>query len=213
MNAISRDIYDFTDLLPPDFQGWNGLSPWFEYLINEVKPTTIIEVGTWKGQSAINMGNVVKKLGLETTLYCVDTWLGALEFWTGDESKTPERNLLLKNGYPSIYYQFLSNVIHSGLQDIIVPFPNTSLIGARYFKKIGQSADLIYIDASHEYEDILADIIAYFPILKVGGIMFGDDYISYWSGVVRAVNEFSQMNNLKLQITPSDNFWIIQKTQ
>jgi hypothetical protein len=37
-------------------------------------------------------------------------------------------------------------------------------------------ADLIYIDASHEEEDVYNDVLAWYKKLKVGGIMCGDDY-------------------------------------
>lgn len=210
MNKIDKDIYNFKHLLPPDFGGWNGESPWFENVIRQVHPSLIIEVGSWKGQSAITMGNALKKLNLRATIHCVDTWLGALEFW-GDLSDTQERDLLLKNGYPNIYYQFLSNVIHAGLQDYILPFPNTSLIAARYFKNQGMVADLIYIDASHDYEDVLLDLEAYFPLLRNGGIMFGDDYNQHWKGVICAVDDFAKKHNLTVEVTPADSFWIIKK--
>jgi hypothetical protein len=50
--------------------------------------------------------------------------------------------------------------------------------------------DIIYIDASHDYESVKTDILSWFPKLKTGGIICGDDYITGWPGVVRAVNEF-----------------------
>jgi hypothetical protein len=140
----------------------------------------------------------------------VDTWLGALEFWVGDLAGTRERDLRLKYGYPSVYYQFLSNVIHAGLQDVIVPFPNTSLIGARYFKSLGVVADLVYVDASHDYEDVLLDLYAYYPLISSGGVMFGDDYNSGWPGVMGAVDEFARVQGLVLEVLDG-NFWVIRK--
>ena len=49
---------------------------------------------------------------------------------------TPERNLLNKNGYPQVYFQFLSNVIHNECEDIITPIPNTSVNGAKFLNLI-----------------------------------------------------------------------------
>jgi Methyltransferase domain len=34
--------------------------------------------------------------------------------------------------------------------------------------------DAIYIDASHDYDHVLADLNAYWDVLKPGGISFGD---------------------------------------
>ena len=208
MNLIDKSIYENLELLPEDSSGWNGKSQLFEKLIQDLRPKTIIEVGTWKGQSAITMGNSVKNLGLETKIYCVDTWLGAIEFW-GFLKETEERNLFLKNGYPQVYFQFLSNVVHHGLQDIILPFPNTSENGYRYLRDNGISPELVYIDASHEEDDVYRDITNYYNLLSIGGVIFGDDYIS-WEGVNKSVNRFSEENNLTFDVI-ENNFWVITK--
>jgi hypothetical protein len=208
MNLIDKNIYNEFTLLPEDTSGWNGNSEVFVKLITEIKPKTIIEVGSWKGQSAINMGKTTKELGLGTTIHCVDTWLGAIEFWSSLK-ETEERNLLLRHGYPQIYYQFLSNVIHNGLQDTILPFPNTSENGFRYFRDIKLTADLIYIDASHEEEDVYKDVNNYFTLLNAGGIIFGDDYVS-WIDVKKSIDRFVKEQNLTLEIL-ENNFWVIKK--
>jgi hypothetical protein len=53
--------------------------------------------------------------------------------------------------------------------------------------------DWIYVDASHFYDDVKVDIQAFWPKLKRGGYMAGDDYgrRGIWEhGVTRAVDEF-----------------------
>lgn len=209
MNKIDKSIYDNLELLPIDVSGWNGNSPAFKKLIEQVKPSVIIEVGTWKGQSTINMGKIIKELNLDSKIYCVDTWLGAIEFWT-NLSETGERNIKQKNGYPQIYYQFLSNVVHSNLQDIILPIPNTSENGFRYLEYNKITSSLIYIDASHEEDDVYRDLVNYYKILNDGGIMFGDDYQRDWPGVINSVNKFTEENEIKLEIL-ENNFWVIKK--
>ena len=208
MNHTNQNIYNDLELLPLDLQGWNGNSQVFGDIIAEIRPSTIVEVGTWKGQSAINMGKVIKELSLSSKIYCIDTWLGAVEFLTTMKD-TPERDLKLKNGYPQVYYQFLSNVIHNSLDDVIIPIPNTSITGAKYLKYYGIVPQLVYIDASHEKEDVLADIEAYFSLLDSGGMIFGDDYIN-WEGVRQAVDEFAAHKSVELQIL-ENNFWVIKK--
>jgi len=196
MNQISTIQYKGKPL-KEDLQGWNSFNGIFDGIIHDIKPTTIIEVGTWKGASAINMARICYRLGLDTKIYCVDTWLGALEFWT-THKETQERDLMLKNGYPSIYNQFISNVIHNNAQDYIIPVPNTSFIGAKILQHYGVKAELIYIDGSHEYEDVLSDIKSYKELCT--GVMFGDDY--NWPSVQRAVND--SLKNIQIV----DNFWI-----
>jgi len=209
MNKIDKTIYNDFNPLPIDLSGWNGTKPIFRELIEKLKPSTIIEVGTWKGQSAITMGKAVKEFNLNTTIHCVDTWLGAIEFWTTGKS-TRERNLKTVNGYPQVYYQFLSNVVHSNLQDVILPFPNTSENGYRYFKYNKITAQMIYIDASHEEDDVYKDLNNYYELLENKGILFGDDYQKDWPGVINSVNRFSNERNMSLEIV-NNNFWILKK--
>lgn len=208
MNFIDKNIYE--NFIPGvlDISGWNGNSSVFCKLIDSVKPTLIVEVGSWKGMSAINMASYLKKNNINCQILCVDTWLGSEEFW-GRLKHTPERDLKLKNGYPQIYYQFLTNIVLSGVKEYILPFPTTSTIAAKYFKNNNIQPELVYIDASHEYEDVLCDIKNYFDLLRRGGIIFGDDYVA-WPGVKLAVNKFCEEKQLKFEIL-ENNFWVIVK--
>ncbi len=205
MNIITESIYEGFSPLPKKIEGWNGESSIFDELISKVRPRHIIEVGTWLGQSALTMAKSVKRHGLQTRITCIDTWLGALEFW-GDMKHTSDRDLRLLYGYPQVYYQFLSNVVHEGMQDTILPFPCTSSIAARHLKKQGVQAELIYIDGSHDYDDVMSDLASYFPLVAPGGIMFGDDF--GWPGVARAVVAFFQSIHRTVRIV-DNNFWVI----
>jgi len=202
MNLINTNIYDN---IPPsnveEVQGWNSYNAIFQELITEKRPDTIIEVGTWLGASAINMAKIIKQLGLNTKIYCVDTWLGAEEFWTW-ASETLELGLNLKNGYPQVYFDFLSNVVQHQVQDIIIPVPNTSHIGAKILKHYNIQADLIYIDGSHDYADVKQDIIDYKELLNPNSIMFGDDI--GWDSVRQAVNEMLK-NQYDIK---ENNYWV-----
>ena len=65
MNEIGINVYDeFIPTHSLDLHGWMANIEIFENLITKQKPSVIIEVGTWKGRSAITMANVVKKLNL-----------------------------------------------------------------------------------------------------------------------------------------------------
>jgi hypothetical protein len=53
--------------------------------------------------------------------------------------------------------------------------------------------DFVYIDGNHRYEFVKADLEAYAPKLRPGGLLAGDDYgvAGWWEdGVTRAVDEF-----------------------
>lgn len=186
MNNIGQHIYEGIEAADrDDVPGWNSTNPAFGKLIAEIRPQTIVEVGTWLGASAIHMAKQCADIGIKPSIYCVDTWLGAAEFWT-THAATEERNLRLKNGYPQVYFDFLANVVRHNLTGSITPVPNTSLIGCQILKHKGVVADLIYIDGSHDTEDVRSDIQAYRELLRPGGIMFGDDFD--WPSVRVAVS-------------------------
>ena len=192
------DPYDHFDAAayPPDTSGWGSDSPAFGELIEALRPTRIIEVGTWKGGSALTIASVVERLNLDCEILCVDTWLGALEMWTDLEDPSRHGSLRLRHGFPTIYYTFLANVVRAGQQSRITPFPVPSLTAAQWCALRGIRADLIYLDGSHEEEDVYQDLVSWWDIVSPGGILFGDDWS--WDGVRLAVQRFARENKLPI---------------
>lgn len=177
-------------------------------VIERVRPRVVIEVGCWKGANAIRMAQQLSRLGIDGAVICVDTWLGSVDNWANTISGWDIRPTL-KYGYPVLYYQFLANVLHSGTSDRIVPLPNTSDNAARLLRHHGVLADLIYIDASHEEEDVYRDVCSYWKLLRPGGVLCGDDWDAYWYGVICGVNRFASQQDLKIQ--SSGQMWLLSK--
>jgi predicted O-methyltransferase YrrM len=179
-----------------DIQGWGHEDPVFRHLVDTVRPQTIIEVGTWKGASAIEMARVAKDLDLAVEIICIDTWLGSPEHFLKPD-QPPGESLNMRHGYPRLYDQFLANVLHEGHEDMIVPLAQTSENAAVILRKLGVLADLVYIDAAHEYEPVLADLERYWPLLSArGGVLFGDDF--HRSPVADAARDFTDTHGLVL---------------
>jgi hypothetical protein len=62
-----------------------------------------------------------------------------------------------------------------------------------------QYFDFIYIDATHFYESVKADLNMYYPKLKKNGLMCGHDYANYSNfSVIPAVDEFILEKNAKM---------------
>ncbi|WP_367870084.1 class I SAM-dependent methyltransferase [Luteolibacter sp. Populi] len=181
---------------PEDASGWGSDSPAFGELVETLRPRRIIEVGTWKGGSALTLASHAARLGLDAEILCVDTWLGALEMWTDLEDADRHGALALKHGYPTLYYQFLANVCRAGRQGMITPFPVPSVTAAQWFALRDVRADLIYIDGSHEEEDVYQDLVSYWDLVRPGGILLGDDW--GWDGVRLAVQRFARENGLAI---------------
>lgn len=69
-----------------------------------------------------------------------------------------------------------------------------------------ESIDFVYVDALHDYDSVKADINAFYPKVKKGGIIAGHDYhLGDWPGVYHAVNEFVSKNNLEMNLTGIDS--------
>ena len=50
-------------------------------------------------------------------------------------------------------------------------------------------ADMVFIDAAHDYDSVVRDIGTARRLLVPGGLLCGHDYGGSWPGVVQAVNE------------------------
>ncbi len=73
--------------------------------------------------------------------------------------------------------------------------------------------DFVFIDADHSYEGCKADIAAWYPKIKSGGLVSGHDYSNTdfpCFGVNQAVDEFTEQYGLTLEL--GDNFtWFARK--
>ncbi|CAN5797893.1 hypothetical protein BH09VER1_BH09VER1_48440 [soil metagenome] len=208
-NIHGVDIYAGFDhtRYPNAPTGWGSESPAFADLIREIKPGLIIEVGTWKGASAIRMATLLRELGQGGKILCIDTWLGAIEFWEDQADEERFQQLACRHGYPQVYFHFLANVCYAGFQDTIIPFPFHSSGASVWLLRRRVEADMIYIDASHDHDDVYQDMSDYFSIVRRRGVLFGDDWD--WVGVRSAVERFARDNQLKIEHL--HDLWLIRK--
>lgn len=58
--------------------------------------------------------------------------------------------------------------------------------------------DIVYIDGSHDYQDVLYDSMLSYKTVKDEGIMIWDDYNTDKFGVKKAVNDFLYGRNYKV---------------
>lgn len=203
---LLQDAFDNFEPVPnTKLWGWNGERQIFPALIQQLKPSLIIEVGSWMGQSAANMGASCKALGLsDTAVVCIDTWLGSKEHW---RDPNLVEHLELQNGYPTFYRRFLTNMVQAGVSDVIVPLPMPSQIGASYLKDFSLQSELIYIDGSHDEKDVYDDLTAYWDLLHPGGVVFGDDWP--WESVANAVKAFCAEKGCVYSVHEIN--WLIRK--
>ncbi|MBV8523326.1 MAG: class I SAM-dependent methyltransferase, partial [Acetobacteraceae bacterium] len=60
--------------------------------------------------------------------------------------------------------------------------------------------DLVHLDGGHDYRSVMADLQAWWPLVRPGGILIGDDYNTngVWPEVRQAFDEFFG----QLRLTP-----------
>lgn len=167
------------------------------YILSELtNPTTIVEVGSWEGRSAISWCDATQG---KAKVICIDTWLGSVEHYENQliNSEWERNRLFLDDGYPSIYKTFVTNIRLNGYQDSIIAMPIDSHQAFIILEKSGIRPDITYIDASHDYDSVMKDLEA---SKRIGSsIICGDDYYYYDHSEVRnAVDNFAIQNNMKV---------------
>ncbi|WP_167668270.1 class I SAM-dependent methyltransferase [Roseomonas gilardii] len=205
---FAADVYaGFTPNVPVDLQGWNSRHPALERELLARRPRIVIDVGVWKGGSTIYMAKHLKAQGVNGAVIAIDTFLGSPEHWNRECPDRIFEDLKMRHGWPSLYWQFLSNVVHEGVSAFVVPLAQTSENAMVILKRLGVRAGVIHIDAAHEYEAVLRDARQYWDLLEPGGILIGDDYP--WPGVARAARDFATEVGLTLRV--EDPKWLIEK--
>jgi hypothetical protein len=121
---------------------------------------------------AVEIVNSGKKIKFD----CVDNWEFADDIYTSNK----EISQLKGNAFE----QFLNNI--KPVSNIINYHKCNSYDAPEFYED--ESLDFVFIDASHEYENVKKDIINWYPKVKFGGVIAGHDYT--YPDVRQAVDEF-----------------------
>jgi hypothetical protein len=122
---------------------------------------SVVEVGSFKGRSSFAIASACPG-----TVYCIDPW----------EDDTPEYDGTDAWGY-----------WHDNIEAV---FPNVAPIRGRSPAAgdfVPDPVDMVWIDGSHDYENVAADIRYWSTRAEV--LLCGHDYTAAYPGVVRAVDE------------------------
>jgi hypothetical protein len=156
-----------------DIQGWFNFEGPYRDAVREAKDGSVfVELGCWKGRSSCFLAVEVVNSQKDIKLNFVDHWKGSDE---KEHKSDPEKETIF-----SIFTKNLSKacVAHS-------IFRTDTVSASDLFDD--NSVDFIWVDAGHEYEDVKADIEAWWPKLRQNGVMGGDDLPM--NGVKQAVTE------------------------
>jgi len=179
-----------------NIDGWFTFPNLYKEMVQKFDNATFVEVGTWKGKSAAFMAVEIANSNKNIKFYCVDTWKGSEEH---------QQELYIKKD--KLYKHFLNNI--ELVKEYIIPIKKYSLTAVKQFQD--ENLDFVFIDASHDYNNVLADLNAWYPKVKPGGVLAGHDYHNDWPGVIQAVNEFVYNKKLKLNVCCDQRVWILNK--
>src|SRR5579872_971586 len=133
----------------------------------------IVEIGSYKGRSTLASGSALAEEG-RGTVVAIDPHAP-----TGKESYTREHGSL------DTYDEFLANVSGANLNPYVISIRTTSAEALNVYDC--RPIDLLFVDGSHDYEDVLADIDMWSTFLADEAIVAFND--PYAPGVNRALRE------------------------
>ena len=151
----------------------------YDRMIDEFDNGKFVEIGIWRGQSVCYAAVEIINKGKNITIDAVDTWEGSPQEFL--EHKDPHLE-------GTLYQTFLHNI--EPVKHIINPVRMDSVLASSKYED--GSLDFVFIDGSHLYKAVKADIKAWLPKVKVGGYIGGHDYGNFnepLNGVKKAVDE------------------------
>jgi hypothetical protein len=175
---------------------------------------TFVEVGAKEGRTT---GHILKTVP-ESRVIAIDPWMADPAPANGDATREDYKAW----DFAKIEAEFWANVgenkdrcaqwrmtSEAAAKDwsFQAPFGRTPLDPPRVYEPI--PADLIFIDALHDYESVKQDIALWWPKVRVGGCLSGHDFSHKWPGVERAVAE--AFNLMQVGVS-SDSVWFVLKT-
>ena len=196
-----------------DVPGWIGCAEdIYKIIIDKLEDgDSIVEIGTFFGQSTIFMASLIKGSGKRIKFDTIDSlWQIDADVRRGDHPK-------------SFYeYRFSKELTNIPIDELIKAhyrlcgveeYINLMIGDSRWLWKWYEEESLkfVYIDGDHNYDIVKLDMNNWWSRVKVGGYMGGDDIDAYPS-VLRAMNELIEEKGIdreKVQIFP--NSFLIQK--
>lgn len=151
------------------------------HLFRHLGFTTGAEIGVWEGAYSEDLCAANPDLRLT----CVDGWMPY-------------------TGYTDHVRQDLMQSAYATAQARLAPYPCTFLttFSVEAAAKVRDgSLDFVYIDANHDFEHVVADLAAWSPKVRSGGIVAGHDYHHHprrnaGIRVVEAVNGYTAAHDI-----------------
>ncbi len=147
----------------------------------------VVEVGSWMGASTCFIAGGLK--GTKAKIFAVDNFEGLSS--CGEDAAWYERHFR-QLGLKSTLELFRENFAELGFTPRAEPVVSDSVAAAQKLEAKRGAIDFVFIDGDHSYEACKADIAAWSPFLKRGGVIAFHDFGSRADGVTRAIFEMTK---------------------
>lgn len=149
-----------------------------------------LEIGSCLGGSLICAYMATQISGSSVSFIAIDPFIGDADQYA--PSYSVDKNQFLENTKSIPHLRLIedfSDVVKDQIDD--------------------SSVDLLFVDGSHQHEQVKRDLKNYWPKVKTNGVLLGHDYNAVHPGVIRAADEV--FGKEKLTLLENSSMWIVKK--
>jgi len=150
----------------------------------------IVEIGSFKGRSTYALALGCQDSGVAKRVYAVDPFTG-----------NPNEARFFPAGFKADFDRNLEQFIKA---NIVIPRVMSSAGAVLHNYK----PNLVFIDGSHIYEDVIFDLISWWRELVAGGRMAVHDSTGTHPPVMDALRDFLRSHNLHVETTTGSISWL-----
>ena len=133
----------------------------------------VVEIGSYKGRSTIAIALALRDRG-DGLVVSIDP-----------HAPTGKASYVVEHGTADTFAEYLANVRRAGIERFVQPLRATSADARPDYD--GVPIDLLFVDGSHDLDDVLLDIDTWLPLVADRAILaFNDPYAVGVNGALRA---------------------------
>ncbi len=216
-----------------DVPGWinDAEKVYAEAVENANNGDHFVEIGTLLGQSATHMAQEIKNSGKKIKFDSIDL------FWTIPDTLTNYKHTMHPHQFWAYYEMIRKSGIGEGntkganVVDIIKnplrqlgleDYVNFITCDEKYAHRLydDESLKFVWIDGDHQKGAVYTNLVNFWPNIKRGGIIAGDDMMEVRGDIERFIKDYERLQQAGHEIPPiglvqfkevPDNHFIIQK--